>query len=303
MSQPRIFVTGASGLIGRAVLERLRADGLECVRALSRQPRADSEGVEWVRGDLGAGETWAARLEGCAALLHLGASTGRAAAMEHQRTNAQGMRSLVRAARDAGISRLVFTSSIAAAYPEVDRYPYAASKRAAEETLRASTLDWTILRPTIVLGREGGVAPALLGFARKPRTPLFGDGRVRVQPIGARDVARLITEALRDAGTARETIDLGGPDVLTFAELLSRLRVAVGREPGKFLRIPLGPAMSAAWAAERLIGPRLPLLAGQLYAFRYDSTARASRFLDARMPRLTRIDALIAELAAGATHD
>ena len=302
MSQPRIFVTGASGLIGRAVLERLREDGLECVRALSRQPHADSEGVEWVRGDLSSTDAWTARLEGCVALLHLGASTGRVAAALHQRTNAQGMRSLVRAVRDAGIARFLFTSSIAAAYPEVDRYPYAASKRAAEETLRASTLDWTILRPTIVLGREGGVAPALLSFARKPRTPLFGDGRVRVQPIGARDVARLILEALRDGSTTREVLDVGGPDVLTFAELLSRLRVALGQEPGKFLRIPLGPAMSMAWAAERLIGPRLPVLAGQLYAFRYDSTARASRFLDARMPKLMRIDALIAELTAGAAH-
>jgi NADH dehydrogenase len=238
-------------------------------------------------------------LQGCGALLHLGASTGKAAANVHTHTNLEATRALVRAARDAGVARFVFVSSIAAAYPEVDRYPYAASKRAAEQLVVQSALDWTVLRPTIVLGAESGIAPALLALARKSRTPLFGDGAVRVQPIAVRDVARLIVDALRDKQSLREIIDLGGPDVLTFAELLNRLRTALGREPGKFLRLPLRPALSAAWLAERLIGPRLPVLAGQLYAFRYDSTARSSRFLDARMPRLMRIDALIAELTGG----
>ena len=302
METKRIFITGASGLIGRALLTRLAADGTECVRALSRSPREGRAGLEWVRGDLAQVDTWAAQLNGCSAVLHLGASTGRAFASEHRRINSEATRSLVRAVRDAGVPRLVFVSSIAAAYPELDRYPYAAAKLAAEEAVRASAQAWTILRPTIVLGAGGGVGPTLLGFARSARTPLFGDGSVRVQPIGALDVARLILDAMRDDSTARETIDLGGPDVLTFAELLSRLRIAVGRKPGKFLRLPLGAAMSMAWAGERMFGPRLPVLAGQLYAFRYDSTAQRSSFLDARMPRLSRIDALIAELVKDVGH-
>ncbi len=302
MPSNRIFVTGASGFIGRALLEQVRVDGLETVRALSRSAQPQTTGVEWVQGDLAKVEAWAPRLAGCDTLLHLGASTGRASAREHDLVNLRGTRSLVRAARDAGVGRVVFVSTIAAAYPEVDRYPYAAAKRRAEEVVSAGALGWTILRPTIVLGQGGGIGPKLLDFAKRARTPLFGDGNVRVQPIGERDVARLILEAMRDPATLRQTIDLGGPDVITFAELLRRLRGALGQKPEKFLRLPLRPAMSTLWIVERCLGPRLPVLAGQLYAFRYDSTARSSNFLDQRMPKIARIDALIAELARGAGH-
>ncbi|HUR27873.1 MAG TPA: NAD(P)H-binding protein, partial [Planctomycetota bacterium] len=216
---------------------------------------------------------------------------------DHTRINLEATRSLLRAARDAGIRRIVFVSTIAAGFPEVERYPYAAAKRAAEESVRASALAWTILRPTIVLGPASGIGPVLVRHAQRARTPIFGDGRVRVQPIAAGDVARLITEALRDESTVRETLELGGPDVLTFGELLARLRGALGRVPDRFVHLPLRPALALAWSLERRIGPRLPVLAGQLYAFRYDSTARRSSFLDARMARLARVDALIAELA------
>lgn len=302
MSSARIFVSGASGFIGRALLDQIQADGVEQVRALSRHAQAARAGVEWVRGDLDNVAGWAAQLEGCDALLHLGASTGRASAAVHGRVNAEGTRALVRAARDAKLGRMVFVSTIATAYPEVERYPYAAAKRQAEQAVHDSSLDWTILRPTIVLGAGGGIGSTLLGFARSARTPLFGGGEVRVQPIGLGDTARLILEAMRDRSTLRQTIDLGGPDVLTFVELLRRLRSVLGREPDKFLRLPLRPAMSLAWAMERVLGPRLPVLAGQLYAFRYDSTARGSEFLDRRSPKLARIEALISEVAQGAEH-
>src|SRR5688572_13197486 len=189
VSTKRIFVTGGSGLIGRALLESLAVDGLESVRALTREKRAAQAGVEWVEGDLGNVDLWSARLDGCDALLHLGASTGRASAALHARINLEATRSLVRAARDARVTRMVFVSTIAAAYPELERYPYAAAKREAEASVRASTLDWTILRPTIVLGAAGGIGPMLVSLARRRRTPLFGKGSVRVQPIGARDVA------------------------------------------------------------------------------------------------------------------
>jgi nucleoside-diphosphate-sugar epimerase len=307
-----LFVTGGGGLIGRELLAAVAADGDLRVRALSRSPRApgtaqgavsgaavgesESGAVEWVQGDLLDPAPWMTRLEGCRAILHLGASTGRASAAVHRAVNLEATRALVRAARDARVARFVFVSSIAATYPEVTRYPYAAAKQEAEHAVRVSSLDWTVLRPTIVLGSRGGPGPALAAFARRSRTPIFGPGLVRVQPLGAADCARLILESTRDPGTSRQSIDLGGPDVLTFRELLVRLRTAQGQEGERFLQLPLGPALWAAWGLERLLGPRLPVLAGQLYPFRYDSTAQPSSFLDARMPLLSRIDAVLAGL-------
>lgn len=324
MERERLFVTGASGLIGRELVAAARADGVEIVRALSRgagpaesvagtsgpgksltggSPLGEPASVEWVRGDLRDPGPWAARLEGCRAVLHLGASTGRASADVHRATNLEATRALIRAARDAGVPRFVFVSTIAAGYPELERYPYAAAKREAEEAVRASSLAWTVLRPTIVLGAASGIGPALAKFARLPLTPLFGSGGTRVQPIAAHDCARLILEAAREAATVGATIDLGGPDVITFRELLARLRVAFGREGRHFLRLPLSASIRAAWIAERVLGPRLPVLAGQLYSFRYDSTARSSPFLDRRASTLMRLDDVIAKLAAELADD
>lgn len=293
MAEARIFVTGASGLIGRAVLERIERRGGAQVVALSRRAQSDRPRVTWLRGDLDDVAGFAGALSGCDIVLHLGATTGRAPASVHRRVNLDATIALLAAARSARVPRFVFASSIAAGYPEHRRYPYAAAKHAAEAAIAGSDLDWTILRPTIVFGTASGPFPTLLAHADAPFTPLFGPGSVRVQPICVDDLAAHVVDALFDASTSRESIELGGAQVLSFRELLNRLRVACGRAPNRFLRLPLTASIHAAWVAERCVGARLPLQAGQLYAFRYDSTATPCAFTESRRASLTPLDAAI----------
>lgn len=296
MAEARIFVTGASGLIGRAVIDQLERRGGAHVVALSRRAQSDRPRVTWLRGDLEDVAGFAGAIAGCDSLLHLGATTGRAAASVHRRVNFDSTIALLAAARAAQVARFVFVSSIAAGYPEQIRYPYAAAKRDAEAAVMASAFEWTILRPTIVFGAASGPFPTLLAHADAPITPLFGPGTVRVQPILVDDVAARIVDALFDPTTRRATIELGGPAVLSFRELLIQLRAACGRAPNRFLRLPLAATIRAAWVAERCVGARLPLQAGQLYAFRYDSTAAPCAFTQARRASLTPLDAAIALL-------
>ena len=152
-----IFVTGGSGFVGRRLLKALPALGRP-IYALQRVAvRDEIRGVQPVIGDLLEPRTYAPALSQCRTVLHLAASTGRAAAAEHMRANAEGTARLVGAAKDAGVTEFLFVSSIAAAFPDTRGYPYAIAKRAAEESVRASGLPFLIVRPTMILGPGASV--------------------------------------------------------------------------------------------------------------------------------------------------
>lgn len=292
-----LFLTGASGFIGQRTLPRLVDAGHE-LRCLTRSPREDRGAITWVEGDLTRPETYASALEGADAVVHLGALTGKAPADEHLRVNQAGTEALARAAAAAGVERFVFVSTIAARYPETRAYPYARAKAAAEATVRASDLAWTILRPTIVLGPASPLYGSLAGLAKAPVTPVFGDGRTRIQPIHVQDVADAVVDTLDDPETVRQAIDLGGPDVLTFDGFMKKLRAAQGKGEGPLLHLPVGLATFALSLLEPVLLPVLPVTAGQLYAFRYDGLAEATPFLQARLPKMANLDDQIAQSGA-----
>jgi hypothetical protein len=97
-----------------------------------------------------------------------------------------------------------------------------------------------------------------------------------------------------------QEIDVGGPEQLSFRDLLRRTRRALRGKDSGLVSIPLKSTMAALSLLEPFLLAALPLTAGQLYAFRYDSTAQPSDFMVQRRDRLMRIDALIEELARDA---
>jgi NADH dehydrogenase len=225
--------------------------------------------------------------------VHLAALTGKGTADAHRRATVEGTDALLGAAKDAGVSRFVFVSTIAVRYPEKKSYPYARAKETAEQRVKDSGLDWTIVRPTLVFGEGSPIQDSLAGLAQKPFTPLFGNGRTQVQPIAADDVARAIADVVEDPSTIGAEIDLGGPDRLSFDELMQKMRTASGRKPGPLVHLPVGITSAALSLLEPLLLWVLPVTAGQLYAFRYDSTAEPTPFLEARLPSFAGIDRML----------
>lgn len=293
----RVFLTGGTGFIGARARERLLRDGVD-VRALTRTPRADEAAgdasLTWIEGALDDPGAWTDAVRDCDAIVHLAASTGKVSAAQHARVNVDGTRALLDAARGAGVGRFLHVSTIAVRYPELRRYPYARSKLAAEELVRASGLDWTVLRPTVVLGRGSPIGASLAGLARLPATPMFGPGRALVQPVHVDDVAAACSEAL-ESGLVGAAVDLGGPEVVSFADLLRRLRVAAGRPPGPLVRLPLVSTMAVLGALEPALGGVLPVTAGQLYAFRYDGVAARHPWTDGRRERAVDLETQLRE--------
>jgi nucleoside-diphosphate-sugar epimerase len=268
-----VCLTGASGFLGGRVLARLVADGCR-VACLGRWPPApESRSVEFIPGDLLDREACRRAMDGCRAVVHLAAATGKHRRAEYFRVNAEGTGVLVSEAQRAGIARFLFVSTIAAKFEELTHYPYAQSKREAERIVSASGLNWTIVRPTMIFGPGAPVLEGLRRLAALPIVPVFGNGRAPVQPIFVDDLACALKAVLDDPGAVRRAIEIGGPDTRTIEELLLDLRVRMAIGNRRVMHLPAGPIRAVLGMAEPLLLPWLPVTAGQLATFTNDGTA------------------------------
>ena len=291
----RIFLTGGSGFVGRRLTAALVRAGLRVV-ALDRSGvlSADAEkGLEVIRGDVLAPESYQDALATCDIALHLAAATGRAGADQHFRINVQGTEALLRACRHARVQRIVFVSSIAVTFSDLSGYHYAQAKAQAEDAVRRSGLEFLIVRPTMILGPGAPVLGALEKLATLPVAVIPGTGRVRVQPIFVDEVVACLVAAVGLDSLGDEIVALGGAETISMMELLQRIRVARRGKPGPIMRVPLIFLQPPLRLAEALgLGRLLPITAGQLSSFRFDGVGGPNRLQSASdRPR-----ALIAEM-------
>jgi nucleoside-diphosphate-sugar epimerase len=302
------FVTGASGFVGRHLLRALGAAGASQVLCLTRNPRglsaleAWNEGWECISGDLLDPASYAARIPAGGCVVHLAAAVGKRPERDYVRVNVDGTRTLLETAAAAGAAHFVFASTIATTYPDLAQYPYARSKRDAEDLVRAGNLPYTVLRPTIVLGAGSYTLAALQRMALRPRPIVPGTGRVEVQPVSVDDVARVLVRAAVDRWPG-ETIDVGGPEVVSMERLLALIREAHELPPRAPIHIPLRAIRQFLALIEPLLGSMLPVTAGQLAAFAYSSRAAESPRMSALVPGLTPLRAMLAGAAADSRRD
>lgn len=298
-----LFITGSTGFIGRSVLDRLLASGVHRIVCLVRSRETEARavdgvgGVELVYGDVCDSTTYSDALAGSDTVVHMAAATGKARESELRRVNVEGTRELVEACRRARVKRFVFMSSIAAAGDRIGDYPYARTKLEAEGIVREAGVQHTIVRPTIVLGERGGNWRMLRKLACLPVIPMLGGGAVRVQPVDVVDVARAVEVILDDRVALDPLIELGGPEVLTFADFLLRIRKACGLGSAALVRIPVGPVAALAKSARRVFGESFPVGPGQLAPFINDGAAASNAVYEQLRPGMATLDELLVRLA------
>lgn len=247
----RVLVTGAGGFLGKHAVARLTADGHDPI-ALDRSFDRPNGARRKVEADVGDAVAVAGAIEGCDAVLHLAAllPQRRRPASEMQRVNVGGTATVIGAARSAGARRFVFCSSaevygVPARVPMPESGPlapngeYGRNKVAAEELVRASGLDWVILRPPTIVG-PGMPEPMLtemLRLARRDRPLLVPGGGTRFQMIDVRDLLDALAAALtRDAAVAG-VFNVGAAETPTGREVTVALRDALGSR-SRLLPVP-----------------------------------------------------------------
>lgn len=237
----RVFLAGGTGFVGghvtRALLERGHS-----VRMLVHQRGAGEKpaGVEEVIGDATDLSSFAEAVRGCDATINLigiiREFPGRG--VTFQRLHVEATRNVLAAAKEAGVRRHLQMSALGVG--SGSRARYFTTKLQAELDVRASGLDYTIFRPSIVFGPKDGFVNMLAGYIRNfPVLPVIGDGMYELQPIAADDVARCFAEALEMPETVGQTYDLCGPDRMTYLEILDTVARALGRKSVPKIKNPL----------------------------------------------------------------
>jgi uncharacterized protein YbjT (DUF2867 family) len=290
MSPVRILVVGASGTLGRPVVDRLLARGVE-VRAMSRHPErlADlaARGVEVVRGDLVDDGSLRSACDGTDRVLASAHAILGRGAHRSELVDGEGHRSLVAAAASGGVERFVYVSAFgASAGHPVDFFR---TKHAIEEHVRGSGMPHVILRPTAFMEQHvhefNGRAVLERGKAR-----LIGPGTKVRNFVAASDVARIAVEALLADPAPGPVVEIGGPDHLTNVEIAA-LYARMAARPLRISRLPAGVARALAAVAgplhpgvARLLG--MMALPDDAYDERFAGSERLERTYGFRMTRV-----------------
>jgi nucleoside-diphosphate-sugar epimerase len=253
----RVLITGATGLLGSALVQLLLVEGHE-VRCLVREKsprvsRLDAQRVELVRGDASSARDLVEVLSGRDTVLHV-------AGIEYAPQ-------VVEAARRTGVARIVVvgSTSVHSAYPLRSE-----PKLRMEKLVREGGLDFTIVRPSMIYGSEldKNVHRLLRFLDRSPFFPVFGSGANLWQPVYFEDCARGIYEALVRPAAVGQSYDLPGAEPLTYLELVKIAAGALGKKP-RIVKLPLEPVRLSLAVAERLHLP-FPIKSEQVLRLRED---------------------------------
>jgi uncharacterized protein YbjT (DUF2867 family) len=234
----RVLVTGATGFVGREVVQELLIRGHE-VRALVRKPSAKKlrnvdKRVEIFPGDCLHPETLAPAVAGCTAVIHLVGIIrefpGRGVTFE--RVHVEATQNVVDAGLAAGVRRLVHMSALGARPEPAD--PYHVTNFRADEYVMASGLTYTIFRPSVIYGpKDQSINLFVRQIQRLSFFPIIGDGQYQLQPVPVDTVAQAITMALELPRTENRLYEVGGPESLTFDDIIDTIAAVVGRRVRK----------------------------------------------------------------------
>jgi uncharacterized protein YbjT (DUF2867 family) len=271
-----ILITGATGYIGRHLIARLvaRDERPRClVRDIERASRIlPADNVELVQGDTTKPASLAAAVQGVDTIVHAAFITAdhkQAPGTSYQETNVVGTQHLIEAAQDAKVKRMIEISGLGTKPAKLGSYMQ--GRYLAEKVLTESGLEWTIIRPSVLFGKEAPFIKGLVDLIQTaPILPLIGGGKALFQPIYVEDVVSVITAITDESERAAEKIyTIGGPAYYTFTQILDELQSVMHKKRIKVYAPRSLVAMGAA--VMEAVLPKPPLTKAAMTLFSFDN--------------------------------
>jgi uncharacterized protein YbjT (DUF2867 family) len=237
------------------------------VRALVRDPvkaaahLADTT-AELFTGDIRDPDSLGTALSGSGAVVHLAAIAIERGKDTYESVNTEATARILDAARIAAARRIIFTSQNGASWSAPSRF--LRSKGKAEELVKDSGLDWTVVRPSVIFGPEDEFVNVLARLVRLSPVilPLPDGGRARFQPIAVGDVASVIASSLERRDTVQKVYALGGPMPLSLREIAERILLAM-RAKRAIVGVPRSALRPLVAIAQQML-PSPPITTGLL---------------------------------------
>ncbi len=272
-----LLITGATGYIGRHLVARLVEKG-ERPRCLVRDTRKaasllPSDNVEFVQGDTTHLDSLQTAMPGVDTIVHAAFITAdhkQSPGNHYEETNVQGTANVIKAAKEGGVKRVIEMSGLGTKPDKPGSYMQ--GRYLAEKLLKESGLDWTIIQPSVLFGKD---APFIKGLSdliqTAPVVPLIGGGSVMFQPIYVEDVVTVVIKVLEDpAGTTGKTYTIGGPEYYTFTQVIDALLRSMHKTRMK-LYAPT-PLVGIGAAIMEAVLPKPPLTRAAMTLFSFDNT-------------------------------
>jgi len=231
----KVAITGGTGFVGGHLARALAAEGHQVVAVARGADRRDPEllrmpGIEFFASDLSDPQQLVEEFVGCDAVAHCAGINREIGAQTYERVHVRGTAHVVDAASRAGVKKVVLLSFLRAR-PNCGS-AYHESKWAAEEIVRNSSLDYTVIKSGMIYGRGDHMLDhlshalhtfpifALVGFADKP-----------VRPLAVEDLCRAMVATLTDGPLSRKTVAIMGPEQMPLSEAVRRVGHVVGKHP------------------------------------------------------------------------
>lgn len=228
----RIFVTGGSGFVGKAVINDLLNQKHEvCALIRKSQMLTENPNLTTVIGDTTKAGSLKNLLTGYDAVIHLVGIIREfpRRGVTFERLHTQSTQNIVRAASEQGVTRYLHMSANGTREKAVSQYHQ--TKWAAEEIVRQSGLDWTIFRPSLIFGSDDEFINMLARMIKLlPVVPVFGDGRYQIQPVHVDDVAAAFISALGTHTSFKKIYCCCGPQSYSYDQLLDTIGLALGHQ-------------------------------------------------------------------------
>ncbi len=276
-----ILVTGGTGFVGTHLIRRLRKDDI-AVRVVVRnpfkaQPLKDL-GVDVVQGDMADAASLEQAAAGCERVVHLVGIIQETTGATFRGVHVDGTRNLLGASRKAGVRQFLYQSALGTR-PGA-KSAYHKTKWEAEELVRASTIPFTILRPSLIYGPGDQFTIRLSDMLKlSPVLPVIGSGTSKIQPIYIDDVTECIATAVAGDCCLNEIYEIGGPEQLTYEEVFHAIAEAMGvkRPP---VHLPLLLVKTMARMFETVL-PAPPVTTDQLIMLQEDNICSLRDIRDA----------------------